>query len=66
MMSNTPAAGSNPRYLGNRNTDEVHDLLHSTRNCQIPEIKPEHRVPFQTLEAALRAGYNRCKWCLGS
>jgi hypothetical protein len=57
---------STARFLGNKNTYEVHDLHNPKVNCQISEIKLEHRVPFQTLSDALNAGYNRCKWCLGS
>lgn len=57
-------AQQNPRYLGNSNTKEVHDLENEQTNCQIGEIKPEHRVWFETLEDAEEAGYDPCSYCL--
>lgn len=54
------------RYLGNVNTTEVHDLDNEKSLCQIDEIiKAGHDQPFQSLEAAHRAGYNNCHWCIG-
>lgn len=52
------------RYLGNSNTMKVHDLHNQKVNCQIGEIRPEHRVYFDTLAAAILAGYSRCDECL--
>ncbi len=52
------------RYLGNSNTEEVHGLDNEQPQCNIDDIKPEHRVPFETLKEALGAGYNRCGHCL--
>lgn len=55
-----------PRYLGNTNTMEVHDLDNETSQCQIEEIiEAGHAVPFKTLEAAKAADYDNCDWCLG-
>lgn len=51
------------RYLGNSNTEEVHDLDNEQTNCQIGEIKKEHIVCFSTLSAAKKAGYDNCAWC---
>jgi hypothetical protein len=53
------------RYLGNNNTNEVHDLTKENANCQIPEIKPEHKEWFSSLSNAHGAGYDNCAWCLG-
>ena len=52
------------RYLANSNTKEVHDLTYENPNCQIQEIKPEHRVPYANLSAAHADGYDNCAWCL--
>ena len=56
------------RYLANKNTREIHDLTKTIDNCQINEIKPEHKVPLQTIEDVEKwireLGYNGCKWCL--
>ena len=56
------------RYLANKNTHEIHDLENEQVNCQINEIKPEHRVSLQSIEDVKRwiekFGYNGCKWCL--
>ena len=54
------------RYLGNSNTKEVHDLENEQTQCQIGEIKDQHKVWFETLKAAEDAGYDRCHWCLGA
>ncbi len=53
------------QYLGNSNKKEVHDLDNEQTNCQIPEIKPEHRVPFGSLAEAHQAGYDNCHYCIG-
>ena len=59
-----------PRYLGNNNTMEIHDLENQKTNCQINEILEEHKVWFNTLadaEAAMAPGperYDGCKWCM--
>lgn len=54
------------RYLGNRNTKEVHDLDNENSNCQISEIiSAGHDVPFTTLDAAHRSGYDNGHWCIG-
>ena len=59
------------RYLGNKNTKEVHDLDNedtSPSGCQIDEIiRAGHAVWFNpdTLEEAHRQGYDNCAKCLG-
>lgn len=54
-------------YLGNKNTTEVHDLTRQTVNCQINEIKPEHKKYFSpdTLAQAHYEGYDNCAYCIG-
>lgn len=56
------------RYLGNTNTDEVHDLDSedtSAAGCQIDEIiNAGHDKPFNSLTAAHNAGYDNCAKCL--
>lgn len=55
------------RYIGNSNTEEVHDLDNENRNCQIDEIKTEHVVTFSpdTLSQAHKEGYDNCAYCIG-
>ena len=53
------------RYLGNKNHMEVHDLQNEQPGCQIPEIKPEHKVYFDSLDEAKGRGYDNCHYCLG-
>ncbi len=54
------------RYLGNKNHMEVHDLQNEYPLCQIPEIKPEHKVYFDSLDEARREGYDSCSYCIGA
>lgn len=54
------------RCLGNTNTLEVHDTDNESTNCQLDEIKPEHREWYDTLTEAKRDhSYDNCAWCLG-
>jgi hypothetical protein len=55
------------RFLGNKNKMEVHDLINEETNCQIKEIKSEHKKYFtpDTLEQARKEGFDNCAWCLG-
>ena len=54
-------------YFGNKNTKEVHYLPNLKANCQINEIKPEHKKYFSpdTLEQAHREGFDNCAYCIG-
>lgn len=55
------------RYLGNKNTTEVHDLDNENTNCQINEIiKAGNDRPFGTHSEAKSAGYDNCAYCIGS
>lgn len=65
---NLPAKGCNcNRYLGNRNTKEVHDLNNEQKMCQISKIKAGHIVRFNpdSLTEAHSKGYDNCHWCIG-
>ena len=54
------------RFLGNRNTLEVHDTDQERGLCQLGEIKPEHRKWYDSLAEAKRdRNYDNCYWCLG-
>lgn len=53
------------QYLGNSNTLEVHDTNNENTNCQLDEIKSEHRHWYDTLtEAKQDKSYDNCGWCL--
>jgi hypothetical protein len=56
------------KYLGNKNTIEVHDLFKNSVNCQTNEIKYDPRKSFfpDTLDQAHRKGYDNCAYCIGS
>lgn len=45
------------RFLGNTNTLEVHDADRESGNCQLDEIKLEHRRWYDTLAEAKRESY---------
>jgi hypothetical protein len=53
------------RYLGNNNHMEVHDIRNDQPGCQLHEIKPEHKVYFDSLDEAKRMGYDNCAYCIG-
>jgi hypothetical protein len=59
------------RYLANASPTkrEVHDLDNEDtagHGCQIDEIiKAGNDRPYNTLESAIAAGYDRCAKCLG-
>lgn len=56
------------RYLGNSNTQEVHDLQNEKRQCQIDEILAAgHAVGFtpDSLAQAHSEGYDNGAYCIG-
>jgi len=54
------------RFLGNKNTKEVHDLDNQKNQCQIDKIINAHdNVPFYTLQSAHDSGYDNCAYCIG-
>jgi hypothetical protein len=56
------------RYIGNKNTNEVHDLDNEKTECRINEIKTDHVVTFNpdTHAEAKRLGFDNCYWCIGN
>jgi hypothetical protein len=68
-----PAAAAGPvvavsvqtRLLGNSHARELHDLENVKKQCQIDEIKPDHRVYFRSEREAVAAGYDYCRYCFG-
>lgn len=61
------------RYVLNKNTGEIHDLIHETESCRIDEINPEHVLNCASYEDAfIRADLlkcpspNGCHYCLPS
>jgi uncharacterized membrane protein len=50
------------RYLGNKSTKQVHDLINQKPQCQISEIK-EIKY-FDSLTEAYAEGYDKCDHCI--
>ena len=63
-----PSVKKVPEYLGNSNTQEIHDLSKIKPACQINRINEENKVFFDNIEEAKKAmeskGYDGCRWCL--
>lgn len=55
------------RYIGNTNTNEVHDLDNEKTGCQIDQIKDSHVVTFNpdSLTTAKSKGFDNCAHCIG-
>jgi phage baseplate assembly protein W len=55
-------------YLGNRSSNEFHDLTRARPQCQIAEILPVNRQTFvpDTLTQAIREGFEPCAYCIGT
>jgi uncharacterized protein len=56
-------------FLGNANTREFHDLTKTKAQCQISQIIAHaHDKTFtpDTIEQAIREGYEPCAYCLGT
>ncbi len=52
-----------PRYLGNTNTMEVHDLCNTLAFCRVEQIKLS--IPLRCLKRAHKLGYDNCAYCIG-
>ncbi len=56
------------RYLANKQTREIHDLINATDACQINEIKGEHRLMVddedEVFHLIMEEGFNGCSYCL--
>jgi len=66
MRRNYPPFNSK-RYIGNTNTNEVHDLDNEKTACRINEIKFNHITNFSpdTYFEAKRRGFDNCAHCIG-
>lgn len=55
-------------YLGNKNSNEFHDLTRTRSQCQIAEILPDNRKTFvpDTIGQAIREGFEPCAYCIGT
>jgi len=56
-------------YLGNKKSNEFHDLTRTKAQCQIPAILAHgHQKSFvpDTIEQAIREGYEPCAFCIGT
>ncbi len=59
------------RYIGNKNTEEVHDLDNektAANQCQIDEIiRAGNAVTFSpdSMGQAHSHGFDNCAWCIG-
>lgn len=53
------------RYLGNRRSREMHDLLNIKGACQLDEIAEKWRLYFETREEGTGMGYDYCAFCFG-
>lgn len=56
------------RFIGNTNTNEVHDLDNEKALCRIIEIKTNHVKTFtpDTHQQAKNEGFDNCYWCIGN
>lgn len=61
---------NNKQFLGNIDKDkmEVHDLDNTFANCQVNEIKEEHKKYFDpdTLKKAHKEKFDDCAYCIGN
>ncbi len=49
-----------PAYIANRRSRELH-----LPNCEwVKKMSPWNKIPYDDLDAALRRGYNGCRFCL--
>jgi len=53
------------QFLGNKNTMEVHNTLNEKGQCQLREIKVDHKRWFSTLSEAHAEGFDNCAYCIG-
>lgn len=56
------------RFIGNTNSNEVHDLDNEQNGCHIDEIKDNHIKTFSpdTHSQAKREGFDNCAYCIGN
>jgi len=54
------------QFLGNKNTKEVHNTSNEKEQCQLEEIKEDHKEWFDYLSTAHNNDYDNCAWCIGN
>jgi hypothetical protein len=54
------------KFLGNKNTMEVHNTLNEKEQCQLDKIKADHKEWLNSLEEAHSRGFDNCAWCIGN
>lgn len=56
------------RFIGNTNTNEVHDLDNETTSCNINLMKDDHVKTFvpDTHAQAKAEGFDNCAHCIGN
>ena len=56
------------RYLGNKNTKEIHEYEKMVDGCKLNDMKEEHKFWldffFEIKDYCENKDYNGCKWCL--
>lgn len=56
------------KYLGNTNTEEIHEYEKMKDGCKLKDMKEENKFWLDTEEEVKdycnNKGYNGCKWCL--
>ncbi|GEM_PF-91714 len=55
-----------PRYLGNRKSNEFHDLTNQKAQCQIGEILHQKSFIPDTIDQAIAEGFEPCFFCVGT
>jgi methylphosphotriester-DNA--protein-cysteine methyltransferase len=50
------------KIVGNYATKVIHQNKQGDA-CRFSEVKPENRVPFETVTQAINLGYRKCKIC---
>ncbi|BBN99174.1 hypothetical protein St703_18790 [Sporolactobacillus terrae] len=56
------------RFIGNTNTNEVHDLDNEQYSCEIDKISTNHVKTFSpdTWNQAHSEGFDNCAYCIGN
>ena len=54
------------KFIGDVDTNEVHDLDNEKSLCQIEQIiNAKHDVPLNSLSSAQKMGFDNCNYCIG-
>ena len=59
-----PRGKAAPKYLGNKNTGQLHFINRAKGDCGLKAIRPDNRDYFYTFDEAVAAGYtDACALC---